>query len=423
MADSVLSRQASRLRLAYGTSGLRRFLEWWGGQLFVLLPARVRAWLVERRDEVLVRLDASALELAPRRRGMATDAVRVELAQDQADVVQATKSVVAGGEEPPEVVYCLPSGRLLRRTLMLPAAAEENLLQVLGFEMDRQTPFTAAQVFYDARVLARDAVAKQVRVELAVVPRAAIEPDLAALANAGLALDAVDGTDASGTRLGFNLLPLERRARRADPWLRLGLALAAVVVVLLGVVMAQSVSNHEKSVAALRAQTEKVRGDAKAVAASRTSLREAIEGANFLVRKKRGRPPVIDLILDVTRILPTDTWLQRLSVTGEQVQLQGQAREAASLITILQRSPLLEGPALQGAITPDARTNKEQFLIQAKLRAPKAVVAPAAKAGTPPAAAAKAPDEAPDEAPEQAPAANGKKQPAEEKRDAADAGR
>src|SRR6188768_862670 len=112
MADSVLSRQASRLRLAYGTSGLRRFLEWWGGQLFALLPARLRAWLAERRDEVLVRLDAGALELAPRRRGMASDPVRVDLAQDQADVAQATRSVVAGGEEPPEVVYCLPSGRL-----------------------------------------------------------------------------------------------------------------------------------------------------------------------------------------------------------------------------------------------------------------------------------------------------------------------
>ena len=68
------------------------------------------------------------------------------------------------------------------------------------------------------------------------------------------------------------------------------------------------------------------------------------------MRKKRSRPPVIDLILDVTRVLPNDSWLQRLSVTGEQVQLQGQAKEAASLIPILQRSTLIEGPALQGAI-------------------------------------------------------------------------
>ncbi|HET7844151.1 MAG TPA: PilN domain-containing protein, partial [Xanthomonadales bacterium] len=343
------------------------------------------------------------------------DPVRVDLAQDPADVANATRAVVAAGEEAPDVVYCLAPGRLLRRPIVLPAAAEENLLQVLGFEMDRQTPFTAAQVFYDARIVARDAAAKQVRVELVLVPRTAIEADLATLANAGVALDGVDGTDAAGNRLGFNLLPADRRARRADVWLRGGLALAAVVVVLLAVVMAQSVANHEKSVEALRTQTEKMRNEARAVAAQRTALKQAIEGANFLVRKKRSRPPVIDLLLDVTRILPTDTWLQRLSVTGDQVQLQGQAREAAGLITILQRSPLLESPALQGAITPDARTNKEQFLIQAKLRAAE----PAAAATAAPRQRAAQPA-APDATPATAPAPD---QQPEETRDAVDAGR
>ena len=72
---------------------------------------------------------------------------------------------------------------------------------------------------------------------------------------------------------------------RANLWLRLDLALAAVVVVLLGVVMAQSVSNHEQSVESLRAETDRMRAQAKDVAASRTRLKEAIEGANFLVRR------------------------------------------------------------------------------------------------------------------------------------------
>lgn len=420
MADMVLGRQLSRLRVVYGSSSLRRFLDWWGGELVALLPARVRAWLAERRDEVCVRLEPGALLLEPRRRGVRGEPVRVDLAQDSAEIARATRAVVVAGEELPDVVYCLAPGKLLRRTLVLPAAAEENLLQVLGFEMDRQTPFTAAQVYYDARVRSRDAAAKTVQVELALVPRAVIEPELAALANAGLALDAVDGTNVDGTRLGFNLLPADRRARRADFWLRLDLALGAVVVLLLGVVMAQSVANHEASVAALRAAADAQSAHAREVAASRTRLRDATEGANFLVRKKRSRPPVIDLILDVTRVLPNDSWLQRLSVTGEQVQLQGQAKEAASLIPILQRSTLIEGPALQGAITPDARTNKEQFLIQAKLR-PRSAAAeakPKTAAGARPPARDDAKDAGAPPEQQAAGAAGG-----EEKRDAADAGR
>jgi len=37
-----------------------------------------------------------------------------------------------------------------------------------------------------------------------------------------------------------------------------------------------------------------------------------------------------------------------------------------SRMPVEERSELLDGPAVQGAITPDPRTKKEQFVIQAK---------------------------------------------------------
>ena len=46
-----------------------------------------------------------------------------------------------------EVVLCLPADKVMARKLMLPLVAEENLRQVLGFEMDRQTPFSLDQVY------------------------------------------------------------------------------------------------------------------------------------------------------------------------------------------------------------------------------------------------------------------------------------
>ncbi len=49
----------------------------------------------------------------------------------------------------------LPAGSSLRRRLPLPAAAVERLRDVVGFEIERQTPFAADAVAFDARVLAR----------------------------------------------------------------------------------------------------------------------------------------------------------------------------------------------------------------------------------------------------------------------------
>lgn len=377
MTESVLDRQMARVRVAYATSPLARFFDWWWGQLRPLLPPKVQAWLAESRDEVLLALSSDRIDLSWRGQGGRAPAsfdrgVDAELLKrDLADYLQ-------GAEEPPAVILTLPAGRVLRRTLVLPAAAEQNLRQVLAFEMDRQTPFKAEQVYYDHRVVGRDSATRQITVEMAVVPRSIVDGDVAALAELGVALHGVDiAPIGDAGRPGFNLLPPERRARRRDVWLLANLGLGALVVVLLLVAMALSVANREAALESLRETVARERVEAKAVADLRAELRAAVEGANFLAEKKRAQPVVSDLLLDLTRRLPPDTWLQRFSLTGRQIQLQGQAREAASLIRILQQSQMLRGPAIQGAVTPDARTNKEQFLIQADART-RADPAPAA---------------------------------------------
>jgi general secretion pathway protein L len=368
MTESVLDRQLARVRVAYATSPLARFFDWWWGQLRPLLPAKVQAWLSESRDEVLVTLSAERIDLAWNGRS-ARPPASLERAVEQDLLKRDLAAYLSGTEEPPAVVLTLPPGRVLRRTLTLPAAAEQNLRQVLAFEMDRQTPFKADQVHYDYRILARNPSTRQIRVEMAVVPRASVDVDAAAMAEIGVALNGVDIAPLGGDRRpGFNLLPAERRARQRDVWLLANVGLGALCLVLLLVAMALSVSNRSKALEALRETVDRERVEAKAVADLRSELRGAVEGANFLSEKKRAQPVVSDLMLDLTRRLPPDTWLQRFSLTGRQIQLQGQADEAASLIRVLQQSQMLRGPAIQGAVTPDARTNKEQFLIQADAR-------------------------------------------------------
>jgi general secretion pathway protein L len=374
MPETALARLLARWRAAYAASPVRRFLVWWGHELAPLVPRRVSQWFADQREQIWVRLEPDAVAL----RAPAGEERRLELGGDGAEAARAEIArELSAHEERPDVVLCLAEARVLCRQLQLPAAAEQNLRQVLGFEMDRQTPFRADQVYYDQRIVRRDADGKQIVVELALVPRAAVEAELARAESLGLPLDALDAEHA-GARLGYNLLPPERRAPRRQLWLRLDLALGAAVLVLLGVTMVQSLANRERALEALREHTQRVQTEARAVAVLRKTLKEAVDGANFLAERKRARPVVIDLLLDVTLLLGNDTWLQRFSLNGDQVQLQGQSREAASLIAVLQKSPMLEGPALQGAITPDARTGKEQFLIAAKAKLPEAA-APAAE--------------------------------------------
>ena len=67
----------------------------------------------------------------------------------------------------------------LRKALDLPLAAEDDLDQLLRFEMDRLTPFRAEDVVFAQRVLERDPERQRMTVELQVAPRAVVEQALA----------------------------------------------------------------------------------------------------------------------------------------------------------------------------------------------------------------------------------------------------
>ena len=51
---------------------------------------------------------------------------------------------------------CLEPKKYLFKKVTLPIETEENLREVLAFEMDRQTPFNVDQVYYDYVVNTRD---------------------------------------------------------------------------------------------------------------------------------------------------------------------------------------------------------------------------------------------------------------------------
>lgn len=369
MPENILSKRLARWRTAYRNSGLRRFLDWWGQELAALLPERWRAALVERRDELRVeRLDEGGWRL--RRVPGTEDADQMTLAADApAEEWQAAVARLrARSEVPADLVLVLDGRGVLARHLALPLAAEDNLAQVLAFEMDRQTPFKPEQVRFDHRISARDVQARSLGIDLLIAPRASVDAALAPVQAAGLSLDAIDTLQPDDRRNGYNLLPPEARAERSQRDRHLNWILAIVVVLLAWSAMSTSIRNRERALESLGAEVDRVKVEARRVGLLEKELGEAVSGANFLTELKQSHPVMIDLVRDLTERLPENTALQRLSVTRGEVQIQGVSSEASALITILQKSPLIEGPALQGAITPDQRTQKEQFMIQARAR-------------------------------------------------------
>jgi general secretion pathway protein L len=369
--NPVLDRHLARLRTRLAKTPLPGFFTWWGRQLVACLPPRWRALIEERSESLLLDLRENEIVVWRERADKEIEYGRIARnLPPEAQIAEFLRLRAAIDDPSVRTVLCIPPERVLQRNLSLPAAAEENLRQVLAFEMDRQTPFKADQIYFDSRVLGRDAGGRNLQVELVLLPRAQLDQELAALPSAS-GLDAVDSwqTTPGAGRRHINLLPAERRSRRRNMRLPLNLGLAALAVILLFVNMDESLTNRAAAVESMRAEVEKSNNEAKQVAALRKTLSDSIAGANFLSDKKRNGPLTVALLDDLSRRLPEDTYLERLQIENGEAQLQGQAKEAAKLIALLGGSTCIGNPRLQGQIQPDSRTNKERFQITADVKA------------------------------------------------------
>jgi general secretion pathway protein L len=368
-----------RVRRQWRASPLPAFLAWWGGELRALLPVRWRSWFADGADWYLLQVDGDSWSL--RRRGHAESLAQWNEAVEVMPARAFAMALQQVDREDLRVALLLPAVQVLRRSLSLPLAARDNLHQVVGFEMDRQTPFGVAQVYYAVRELQATAPAGRCQVELVAAARAGVDPLLARLRAQGIAVDAVDVAVADD-RLGVNLLPPEQRPRRVHPRRRLNLILAAGVVLLLLLVGLEWRHNREVALAAMQAEVAAMRGDAAQVASLRQQLQDNAGAAGFLAQRKKDTVGMLELLRDATARLPKGTWLERFSVdnTG-QIGMQGQSQQAAKLLDALKDSSVITDAGFQGSIQPDASTGKERFYLTARVRQA-ATAGPAAAASS-----------------------------------------
>lgn len=381
-ATQSLRPQLERARRAWRASPLPSFLSWWGGELRALLPVRWREALAGGADwHVLERRDADWWLY---RDGSAEPLTHWSDAGDPV-IQQQTLRQALSQVDPQDLrlALCLPASAGLRRVIVLPLAARDNLQQVVGFEIDRQTPFRADQVYVDVREVNQPVAEGRFAVELLAVPRDTLDPLLERLNALRMRVDAVDLRAAAG-RAGANLLPPSQRPARSDPRRRLNIALAIACVALVALSLGQWLHNRQLAVDAMQARVDTMRGEAHQVAALRQQLQDNAGAAGFLVQKKKHAVPVLSLLLEMTRRLPDTAWLERFSVDASgQIGFQGQSVQAAKLIDALKDDPLIRDVGFQGSIQPDPTTGKERFYMVGKVRQPAADAAkPAASAST-----------------------------------------
>jgi general secretion pathway protein L len=369
--NTMALRQWQSIRNSQAWKGTADFLTWWKSELLAGLPPKWRD-LVDYRPECLMVRQSRGEILMWRNHNGHDELGRFHVSDDLDTARQSVLGALGQlEEEQPPTTFLIDHDQVLCKTITVPAAAEDNLRQVLAFEMDRHTPFKSDQLYFDCFVSSHNHQNRTIKVELVVVRRESLDQALDMIVERGLSLDSVDvcreADDGVLTIMGVNLLPLERRARRSRRQLKLNLLLAGMFAVLMYLVMWQSLLARDQAIESLRGRVNQATRVASEVKELRDRLVEAREAARFLSEKKASLPVMVDLLDRLTRVLPDDTWLQRLQVNDGTIVLTGQSPEAAALIGLLEGEDCLEAPAFKGAVTPDPNSGKERFTIEAQL--------------------------------------------------------
>ncbi len=325
--------------------------DWWWRGLVAAVPVPLR-WLLVEPPRALVALKA------PRGWRLTREGLRVRLLVEGELSVPKVQRVLR--QRLPKVL-CVVAEQALVRTLVLPLAAESKLYQVVGFDLDRLTPFKAHQLYFHAHVIQRDRKAKLLRVRLVAVPKRVVDEQLAALAPLGFVPQAVT---VEGEPATVNLLPAKPK----------GMGFHGVVTALMALVAVGAIGAalflplwQLRSVAIwLIPPVEQARAQAESVIQLRSTLESAQEAAQFLSQERRQRPFAIDIVRALTQILPDDAFLEALDVRAGEVQLQGATRQASRLLPLLEASPLFREVTF-GASTTQNPDGSERFQILLKL--------------------------------------------------------
>jgi general secretion pathway protein L len=351
--------------------GFPDFWIWWSGELRGLVPASVRHALQRRmlRPTIVFGPEAAELwepQVTPSGVVYAQTA-EIPLGGDPAHLAQAGRAafdlLARRNSGVARVSIGLGPGQVLRKLLTYPAAAADNVRQVLGYDLDRHTPFKGEDLYFDGAIVARDAERGTIRVELVAALRSLVDQLRRQVAGwGGIVVGVVPGMPGRGPGASarrLDLLPEDEHTERGRlrSWHFWVPAAAFLLLVIAAVTYPLVQKRHQMH--NLTESTDQARQRAGAADGVRQQLEQAVTDYNYVLTRKYTYPSALATIEDVTHLLPDDTWLTQLELKStkgvkdpkREILLRGESGNAGRLVSLLEDSKLFEQAAPRSPTT------------------------------------------------------------------------
>ena len=354
-------------------AAINDFFIWWWQGLAWLLPITKQPAAPQYAPAILVQPTEAGFTLAVSDDGQSRAVVLFITADTLPTEIEAW--VASTDLDNPQFVLRLPEHSVLAPQLTVAASRAVDVRAMLRFEIDRQTPFTAEQVYYDYyRIMpttevglppeVADQTAGGLRCALVVVPRSVLDPMLAALQSLGVEIDLFDLDRARYPVVALDLLDSGASALlpgKFKPWY--GWTLGTTVVGLLALLLWLPAALLQMNIDQQQVGERQLKDQATELVPIRQRRdRLAASQDRFNATNAAEHEP-LTLLSEVTRLLPDNAWLSRFELKKGTLILQGESGNAANLIQVFQNSSLVHEVKFVSPITSDQRSGRDRFSI------------------------------------------------------------
>ncbi len=165
----------------------------------------------------------------------------------------------------------------------------------------------------------------------------------------------------------INLLPANLRIRQTR-WAYVPAAILSLVIVALLIALGvHNIVQDRKLARELDRQILALKTPVEKVQAFRSESETLEKRSQSLEALLRNRDMNLDILRELTTILPPDTYLTTYSNRDGTIQIGGQSGSAYDLVPKLEKSPILKEVQQKGSIFKDAATGKDRFSFEMKL--------------------------------------------------------
>lgn len=299
-----------------------------------------------------------------------TPAVPVRLLQeDGAESLWLDGVQVSGAQVKPGSVRCvameLPEALVLRRALVLPSMAAQDIANAVALDAQSVSPFGAGNVIwgYSVKPSAHGALAVEVALASKKQVKQYTEAQSARLGDAADPEIWVRSADA-GAPIVFIGFGEEQRRNHAARWRYLGYSLLLLIVLLCSAIaITPTAQLRLRAIEAVRAY-ESVAARAAPAVREREELLQSAEKLSALAEVLGGRIEPLTLMDRLTQVLPDDTVLQTVRLQAGKVTILGLTGNSSALMQLLSEQPGLRDVRAPSAATRMPGAQKESFVIE-----------------------------------------------------------